>query len=151
MLNLINRYHKSLLLKITRISKAQTKIPLTPTIEKTWCGQERKIRAIFSPYRYEVDETRQIARKNSKNNPIVVKSVLDSNWKRFRDTAIGETFNWKPEIQMKKNSFQYLRQLYPSIQWSKREAVASYFHLCLNIICAFGQRHVCNSKSSSFF
>ena len=132
MLNLINRYHKSLLLKITRISKAQTKIPPTPTIEKTWCRQERKIRAIFSPYRYEVDETRQIAKKNSKNNPIVVKSVLDSNWKwqstkrgklqkktprnnpivvksvldsnwkRFRDTAIGETFNRKPEIQMKK-------------------------------------------------
>ena len=43
--------------------------------------------------------------KNYKNNPVVVKSVLDSNCKRFRDTAIRENFNLKTETQMKKTQF----------------------------------------------
>ena len=41
--------------------------------------------------------------KNSKNNAVVVKSVLDSNCKRFRDTAaMRENFNLKPETKMEK-------------------------------------------------
>ena len=40
--------------------------------------------------------------KNSKNNAVVVKSVLDSNCKRFRDTAMRENFNLKPETEMNK-------------------------------------------------
>ena len=34
---------------------------------------------------------------------------------------------------------------------NKREAVAVFFHFCLNKIWAAGQTHVCNSKSSIFF
>ena len=55
------------------------------------------IHADFSQCRYEVDETKHIPTKNSKNNAVVVKSVLDSNCKRFRDTGMRENFNLKPE------------------------------------------------------
>ena len=87
--------------------------------------------------------------QQTKNNTVVNKSVLDSCCKRSGDTAIPKNFNLKPATR-KKNSFQYSWQLYPSIQWSKREAVASFLHLCLNNIWAPGQRHVCISKNSSF-
>ena len=40
--------------------------------------------------------------KNSKKNAVVVRSVLDSNCKRFRDTALREKFNLKPKTEMKK-------------------------------------------------
>ena len=50
-----------------------------------------------------------------------------------------------------KNSFRKRRQLYLSIQWSKREAVISFLHLCQNHFWAPGQRHVCISKSSRLF
>ena len=59
--------------------------------------------AEFSPCRYEVDEARHISTKNSKNNPVVVKTVLHSNCKNFRDTALPQNFNLKPEIQIKKH------------------------------------------------
>ena len=71
-----------------------------------------------------------------------------------------QTFPWhctarkiQPKTQNidEKNPFQQPRQLYPSIQRSKREAVASFLHLCLNNIWAPRRRHVCISKSSSFF
>ena len=42
----------------------------------------------FSPCRYEVDKARHIPTKNFINNAVVVKSVSDSNYKRFRDTAM---------------------------------------------------------------
>ena len=35
--------------------------------------------------------------KNSKSIAVVVKSVLDSNCKRFRDTAMRDNFTLKPE------------------------------------------------------
>ena len=35
--------------------------------------------------------------KTPKKNAVVVRSVLDSNCKRFRDTALREKFNLKPE------------------------------------------------------
>ena len=37
---------------------------------------------------------------------LVIKSALESNWKRFRKSAKRENFNQKAEAQ--KNSFQYL-------------------------------------------
>ena len=40
--------------------------------------------------------------KNPKNNPFVVKSLLESNCKRFRQSAIGENSNLKQETQLKK-------------------------------------------------
>ena len=35
-------------------------------------------------------------------NPLVVKSLLESNCKRFRKSAKRENFNLKPETQLKK-------------------------------------------------
>ena len=35
-------------------------------------------------------------------NPFVVKSLSESNCKRFRQSAIRENFNLKPELQLKK-------------------------------------------------
>ena len=40
--------------------------------------------------------------ENPKINPLVVKSLLESNYKRFRKSAIRENFNLKPETQLKK-------------------------------------------------
>ena len=40
--------------------------------------------------------------KNPKINPFVVKSLLESNCKRFGQSAIRENFNLKPETQPKK-------------------------------------------------
>ena len=60
------------------------------------------ILADFSPYRYEVDERSHSPTKHPKINPFVVKSLLESNCKRFRQSAIGEYFNLKRETQLKK-------------------------------------------------
>ena len=43
-----------------------------------------------------------INKKQPKINPFVIKSVLESNYKRFRKIEIRENFNLKPETQMKK-------------------------------------------------
>ena len=40
--------------------------------------------------------------KNPKINPFVAKSFLESNCKRFRQSAIRENFNLKPETQLQK-------------------------------------------------
>ena len=108
------------------------------------------IHADFNPCLYEVDERRHIPTKNSKKNPVFVKSVLESNCKPFRDNALRENSNLIHETYMKKNSIQTARQLYLSKQWSKREAVAIFVHLCLNNIWAPGERHVWISKNLSF-
>ena len=60
------------------------------------------ILADISPYRYEVHEKRQFPTTNPKINPVVTKSLLDSNCKRFRQSAIRENFNLKPETQLQK-------------------------------------------------
>ena len=57
--------------------------------------------ANFSPYRYELDEKSHFPTKNPKINPFVVKSLLESNCKRFRQSAI-ENFNLKHETKLKK-------------------------------------------------
>ena len=56
----------------------------------------------FSPYRYEVNEGNHFPTKNHEINPFVVKSLLESNCNRFRQNAIRENFNLKPETQLKK-------------------------------------------------
>ena len=58
--------------------------------------------ADFSPYRYEVDERSHFPTKNSKINPFVAKSLLESNCKRFRQSAVRENFNLKHELQLKR-------------------------------------------------
>ena len=104
----------------------------------------------FRLYRHEVKQKSHIPTINLKTNPFVIKSVLEYNCKRFCNSAIREDFNVKPKTRMKK-FFYERKQLYPSIQWSKREALANFFHLCQNKSWAPGQRHVCISKTSWFF
>ena len=58
--------------------------------------------ADFSPYRYEIDEGSHFPTKNPKINPFVAESFLESNCKRFRQSAIRENFNLKPETQLQK-------------------------------------------------
>ena len=60
------------------------------------------ILADINPNRYEVDERSHFLTKNRKINPFVVKSLLESNCKRFRQSAIRENFNLKPKSQLKK-------------------------------------------------
>ena len=56
----------------------------------------------FTPYRYEVDEKSHFLTKNPKINPLVVKSLLESNCKRFLQSATRENFILKHETQLKK-------------------------------------------------
>ena len=58
--------------------------------------------ADFSPYRCEVDERNFFPTKKPKINPFVVKSLLESNCIRLRQSAIRKNFNLKPETQLKK-------------------------------------------------
>ena len=60
------------------------------------------ILADFNPYRYEVNEKIHFSTENHKINPFVVKSLLESNCKRFRKSVIRVNFNLKPEIQLEK-------------------------------------------------
>ena len=58
--------------------------------------------ADFSPCRYEIIESSDFPTKNPKINPLVEKSFLESNCKRFRQSAIRKNLNLKPETQLKK-------------------------------------------------
>ena len=106
--------------------------------------------ANFSRYRYEVNERSHFLTKNREVNPFVVKSLLEANCRRFRQSAIRENFNLKPETQLKKNSFQQRRQLYPSIQWSKRESVTSFLHLCQSYLSTRSRTCMHLKKSKIF-
>ena len=88
-------------------------------------NKNREIPADFSLCIHEVEKMRHNLTKNSGNNPNVVKSLLESNCKRFRQSAIREHVNLKPEAQMKKNSFQEPRRLY------KAELVSHFVPLFL--------------------
>ena len=70
-----------------------------------WCRQKRTIEHLlkkFSRYRYEVNGRSHFPTKNPKINPFVVKSLLESNCKRFSQSAIRENFNLKPETKLQK-------------------------------------------------
>ena len=54
------------------------------------------------PYRQEIHQTRPLLTKNSQINPFVVKSILESKCKRFRNTSIRGNFNPKPDPQRTK-------------------------------------------------
>ena len=54
----------------------------------------------------KVNERSHFRTKNPKINPFVVKSLLEANCKRLRQSAIRENFNLKPETQLRKRSFQ---------------------------------------------
>ena len=58
--------------------------------------------ADVNPIGYEFDETRLIQTKNSKNNPVVVKTGLKSSCKRLNKSAVRENYSPKPDPQMKK-------------------------------------------------
>ena len=72
------------------------------TIDVVKKEQQLSNLADFSRYRYEVKERSHFPTKKNKINPLVVKSLLESNCKRFGQSAIGENFNLKLETQLKK-------------------------------------------------
>ena len=61
-----------------------------------------RIPAVYSPFGYDDNETRHIARKNSAINPFVVKSVLEYKCKLFRHTAYEKTPEQKPDADLEK-------------------------------------------------
>ena len=109
-IKLINRYYKILRQKSTSIFEEQTRIPLKLNIEKIWCRQKRKTIEQFLQISVHTDmkstEEAFFEQKNPKIDPFVAKSLLESNWKRFHQSAIRENFNLKHKTQLKKNSFQ---------------------------------------------
>ena len=93
--------------------------------------QQRAFPANFSYCRYVDDKARHIPTKNSKANLFVVKSVLESNWKRFSKSPIPEKLQPKTWPADTKNSFQLTMQLASPTQRRKNEMYPISF-LCLN-------------------
>ena len=60
------------------------------------------ILAEFSPYRSEINEKKPYCNEKLQINLFVIKSVLESNCKRFRKRAKRQNFNQKPGAQKKK-------------------------------------------------
>ena len=84
--------------------------------------------ADFSPCRHEVDETRHIPTKKPKINPFVIKSVLESNCKRFRKKAIRENFNLKPETDHFDGSEDFFSELFFWITvWRASKEQSNFF------------------------
>ena len=99
-MNRINRYHKNFWLKVTNTfedSQTNQQKDSTSSKEELLCATH----ANFSRCRYQGNKKSHILSKNSKINPLVVKSDSDSNCKPFRKSAIGEKFNLKPKSQKK--------------------------------------------------
>ena len=152
MLKLINRYYKILELESLSIYKKQARIPLKLTIEKIWCRRKRKTTDHFMKISVHA------GMKSTKRGMNQQKIPKRHSCGEIKFGIQLETLPWlynTRRLQLdtwNKKIFnaQKPRQLYLSKQWSKREAVASLLHLCLNNIWAPGQRHVCISKIWSF-
>ena len=88
-------------------------------------------------------QTEAYNNKKDKNQSICDQISFGIQFKCFRKSATRENFNLKPETRTKethsKNRGNHIRH-YKGV---KREAVASFLHLCLDKICAQGQRYVC--------
>ena len=106
MLKLINRYYKIIWLKSTSIFKEQTRIPLELNIEKNLMSSKKNnnwaIPADFSPYRYEVDEGSHFPTKKTQNQSIRGQITFGIQLQTFRQSAIRENFNLKPETELNK-------------------------------------------------
>ena len=82
--------------KVQHISKTDQIIPQTNNGRQLISSKKNQFRAIhanFNPCILEVDKTRHIPTKNSKNNKFVVKSLLDSNCKRSATLQYEKTSN----------------------------------------------------------
>ena len=88
-------------------------MPIKLDIEKTWCRQKRNKLEQFLQISVHIDlksTKKPYFNQNSKINPIVLKSILESNCKRFSKSAIRKNFNLKPDPQMKKLNPKKLRE-----------------------------------------
>ena len=80
-------------------------MPFKLKIEKNWCRRKRKTSEQLLQILVHTDmkSTKEaIYQKKPKISPFVVKSLLESNCKRFRQSAIEQNFNLKHETQLKK-------------------------------------------------
>ena len=105
----------------------------------------------FSPYRYEVNDGSHFPVKKRQNQSIRGQITFGIQLQTFPLKCNTRKLQYKTWNTANKNSFQQRRQLYPPIRRTKREAVTSFLHLCLNHILAPGQWHVCISKSARLF
>ena len=110
-LELNKRYSKTLRIKSTGKFKEETRKNFKLDSDIFWFCQrnteESAILGQFSLFKHYANEPRYISIKTSKVNIFEVKSVLESNFERFRKSAIRENFNLKRDPQMKKT---YLNQ-----------------------------------------
>ena len=92
--------------KKCRHTKKITRIALEIAIGKNCCCRKKITLEQFLNISVHADMNLTIRGlfqpRNCKNFPFVVKSIWESNCKRFRNTVIRENFNIKPDRQMKK-------------------------------------------------
>ena len=102
MLKLIIRYYKILWLKSTGTFEEQTKkhLKLSKTLDVVRRKANLSISCNFQSKKVSIYQKK--SNSNSKNNPFVVKSLLQTNCKLFHKSTIRKKFNLKPEIEMKK-------------------------------------------------
>ena len=84
----------------------QTRTPLKLVVEKIWCRQKKNALELFMHISVFADmkstKKTRFQQNSSKLFPFVVKSLFESNCKRFRKNAIRENFNLKPVTETKK-------------------------------------------------
>ena len=102
-------------------------------MEKIWCRQKRQKFQDFLQKLVQADMKSMkkaiFQQKNHGTSPFVIKSVLESNCKRFRDTAIREIFNWEPDPQMKKTHSNNEATLFTNTM--NKSSVSNFPLLCI--------------------
>ena len=84
----------------------QTKTPLKQVFKKIWSRRKKNTleqSRKFQSLQIWSQQKSNIPTRNSKINPLVVKTVLESIFKRFRKIAVRENFNLKRDPQMRKS------------------------------------------------
>ena len=95
--------------KNKKIFKEPARIPLNLNIEKDDVVKTEKQLSIscrFQSIQILGHWKKPFPTKKPKVIPFVTKSILESNCKRLRQSAIRENFNLKPETQLKKTHSQ---------------------------------------------
>ena len=96
------RWLEILWLKVPGVLKKRQEHPLKyqKKLMSSKNKQNRRALTFSSPCTYEVDQTGHFLTKKQKIETFVVKSPLETNCKRFGNTAIRKKVNLKPDRQM---------------------------------------------------
>ena len=134
--------------------KEQTRLPLKLNIEKIWCGQTWTTIEQFLHSSVHTDMKSTKESNSQQKTPKSIHSWSNLFWNPIGNISVkGNTRKLQSKTlnTAEKNSYHQGKQLYPSIQWSKRESITSFLLLCLNNIWAPGHWDVCVSKCPTFF